>query len=197
MKIMTSFVCSAFDEITVGSKVLQADALFEAVAHQIDELHRSAEKAGITALDPKMMLEMPEETYSLVSAGVGKRTDDPADYHVQVHRGRAEVYLGRQHAAPVSNLRIRVYVAEEYLKDPQVKANPEEVERITSQGATHVVVAVLADADPQSPLTPYRLVSNLAGGNSDFAEDKITVPGLIGLAKQSVEYWDEWCVVAD
>jgi len=58
-----------------------------------------------------------------------------------------------------------------------------------------VLVAVLAFAGPKAPLTPHRLVKNLAGGNKEallWSADEIRAK-----CAEAAGYWDEWCVVAD
>jgi hypothetical protein len=56
-------------------------------------------------------------------------------------------------------------------------------------------VAVLAFAGPKAPLTPYRLVHNLAGGNNEV--EAWTKEDILTKAKESLAYWNEWVVVAD
>ena len=71
--------------------------------------------------------------------------------------------------------------------------SPEEVAALGN--ATHVVVAVLGFAGPNPPLSPYRFVSNLAGGNNEALT--YTADDMRRMAKDIKAYDDEWCVVAD
>ena len=87
-----------------------------------------------------------------------------------------------------------VYTREAHLADPDVVANPTEAARISSD-TTHVIVAVLASAGPSSPLTPFRLVANLTGGNVEallWTADEIRAR-----AREAFAYAAEWDVVAD
>ena len=58
-----------------------------------------------------------------------------------------------------------------------------------------MLVAVLAFAGPKAPLSPYRLVHNLAGGNNEAAQ--WTADEIRAKALESKVYYDEWCTVAD
>ncbi len=53
----------------------------------------------------------------------------------------------------------------------------------------------LASTGPRAPYTPYRLISNLAGGNNEALE--WTAEEIRKKAVESKKYHDEWCVVAD
>lgn len=130
-----------------------------------------------------------------MSAGVGRKMADEASYVLRSWRGSVGAYLRREYAAPVESLAVVVYTTDAYLSDPDVAGDTREVERVKASGCTHVIVAVLAAAGPKAPLSPGRLVSNLAGGNKDaLAWDADTIRAK---ARQSVAYHDEWDVVAD
>ncbi|MBI4434843.1 hypothetical protein HY635_03475 [Candidatus Uhrbacteria bacterium] len=137
---------------------------------------------------------LPREANKAVSAGVGRRTDSPESYMLRVHRGRVSAYLNRYLAADVESVAVVVYTRKAYLADPDVQADPKEAERIGS-AVTHVIVAVLASAGPNPPLTPFRFVANLAGGNNEalaWTADEIRAKAL-----EIAAYADGWDVVAD
>jgi hypothetical protein len=78
------------------------------------------------------------------------------------------------------------------VRDPDVAYD--DVARI--ENATHVLVAVLAYAGPADPpLTPYRLVWNLGGGNREAA--LYTADEIRAKAKDCIDYDAYWAVVAD
>lgn len=114
---------------------------------------------------------------------------------MRVHRGQPSLFLRREFAAPVEGLACVVYTRAAYLADPDTRNEPEETARIEASDCTHVIIAVLAFAGPRAPLTPYRLVHNLAGGNNEVGA--WTKEDILTRAKESLDYWNEWCVVAD
>jgi hypothetical protein len=102
-------------------------------------------------------------------------------------------YLKREFAEKVEGCALIVYMKEAYLRDPDV--TPVEASRIDSEGASHVLVAVLGFAGPESPLPPYRLVWNLAGGNLEAA--LWSAEEIHAKAKAAIAYDNEWSTVAD
>jgi hypothetical protein len=109
------------------------------------------------------------------------------------HRGVVSAYLRREFAAPVTGCALVVYTRKAYFQDPDV--TPAEAARIDALDPTHVLVAVLAFAGPKSPLPPYRLVWNLAGGNNEallYTADEIRAK-----AKEAIDYDNDWSPVAD
>jgi hypothetical protein len=60
---------------------------------------------------------------------------------------------------------------------------------------THVLVAVLAFAGPQSQLSPHRFAANLAGGNHEA--QAWTADEIRAKAKDIMAYDNEWVTVAD
>jgi hypothetical protein len=127
-----------------------------------------------------------------VSAGVGPRSKNPQDYVLREHRGVVSAYLKREFAALVTGVALVVYTREAYVRDPDVTR--EEAERL--HDATHIIVAVLAYAGPEaSPLPPYRLVWNLAGGNREAAT--YTADEIRGKAKAAIDFDNAWSTVAD
>lgn len=127
-------------------------------------------------------------------SGVGLRTENPDDYVLRCHRGRVDAYLKRSHALPAKDVALIVYTRDAYFRDPDVVTDYDEVSRVVSLEATHILVAVLASAGPKSPLSPVRFVANLAGGNREAATWS---PELIRAKAGTVMDYDKsWCVVA-
>ncbi len=190
IRLICADILSAFYALTVGTKVTDPERFLAAFP------------AAIAAHDPttdrvpgQHFIVLSPEFRAWVSAGVGRRTQDPADYVLRTHRGGVSAFLHRRLAAGVEGVAVVVYTAAAYLADPEVNESENESARVRESGATHVIVAVLAFAGPQAPLTPHRLVSNLAGGNKEaltWSADEIRAK-----AKAVAGYWDDWEVVAD
>jgi hypothetical protein len=187
MKIAYSNILTAFDAAgVIGSKVTNHEAFLAELGAAVAE-HDFAEDR----VPGQGFVHLGERVNAFVSAGVGSASADPADYVLREHRGRVSAFLRRELAAPVEGCAAIVYTAEAYLADPEVDA----AEADALQGATHVLVAVLAFAGPESSLTPFRLVSNLAGGNKEakaWSADEIRTK-----AEESSTYWGTWAAVAD
>ena len=187
-KIGTASIVTAFGDNTIGTKVLNAYQFMQF-------LQKCVEKHDISK-DRQIgqhFIPMPTEAFETVSAGAGRRTENPEDYVLRLYRGSVGAYLKREKAATVESLSVIVYTLEAYLADPDIKG--EEAERITNSDATHVLVAILASAGPKSPLSPFRLVHNIAGGNKEalqWSADEIR-----GKALESKIYHDKWATVAD
>lgn len=139
------------------------------------------------------LIQLPFETCNMVSAGIGLRTDNPADYVIRKHRNRVGLYLTRAWAAKPDRVAVVIYTTEAYLNDPDI--TEEETARVKKGGFTHMLVAILASAGPSSPLTPGRFTSNLAGGNNEAMH--WTADEIRAKAKEIDEYAKTWCVVAD
>lgn len=187
MKLFLSDICSAFSPETIGTKVLRAKGFLEA-ADRVTAVHDFT-KDRI----PGQGFILCPEAVPFISAGVGKKSSDPSRYHCREHRGVVSAYLKREFVEPCSGCALVVYTAEAYLRDPDVTSS--EAERVTKHGSSHVLVAVLGFAGPESPLPPYRLVWNLAGGNREALEwsaDEIRAK-----AKAAIDYDNEWSTVAD
>lgn len=184
-----SDIVTALNTETIGTKIVNRVGFFRAALDAIDATDFSTQRVPGQAFIPFKALDT-------LSAGVGKKSDNPADYILRVHRGEVQPFLRREAAAPIEGAAIIVYTREAYLADPDVAGNAAEVERVTrTNEATHVLVAVLGFAGPKAPLSPVRLVANLAGGNKEalvWGADEIRQK-----AAESDEYWKEWCVVAD
>ena len=189
MKIITADICSALDTPAIGSKVVKLkefhDVMYAAVAAYDFDKARVRGQGFI----------LVPEAVPFVSAGVGPRSKNPEDYVLREHRGIVGPYLKREFAAPATGCALVVYTREAYLADPDVDHASKEAARIAMLAPTHVLVAVLAFAGPESPLPPYRLVWNLAGGNREAAlwsADEIRAK-----AKAAIDYDNAWCPVAD
>ena len=187
MKIAFSNICSANCSEAIGSKIINDEGFCDATCKAIEEYDFTA-----CRVPGQGFIHLPKEASKFVSAGVGPRSTDPRDYVLREHRGIVTPYLKREFAAPVTGVALVVYTREAYIRDPDI--TPAEVERI--RDATHVIVAVLAYAGPESsPLPPYRLVWNLAGGNLEALT--WTIEEVRAKAKAAIEYDNLWVTVAD
>lgn len=190
---MCSNIVTAFDKITVGSKVINVASFW----HLLEEAVKKHDVSNDRILG-QHYVKLDGAALLTVSSGVGKRPSPslPEHYVMREHRGHFSAYLRRRFAAPVDSLACVVYTKEAYLNDPDVVNDDDEKHRIHMfSESTHVLVAVLASSGPASPLPPYRLVHNLAGGNLEalvWTADEIRTK-----AKQSIEYWNEWSMVSD
>jgi hypothetical protein len=186
VKIAVSDICSALKSEAIGSRVID-DAGFTKAALAAIEAHDFSKDR----VPGQGFIQCPE-AIPFVSAGVGPRSKDPKDYVLREHRGIVSAYLKRHLAAPVTGCALVVYTRDAYLRDPDVTA--EEAARVDT--ASHVLVAVLAFAGPESPpLPPYRFVWNLAGGNREAAT--WTADEIRSKAKAAIDYDNAWVTVAD
>lgn len=187
--IVLASIVTAFDDKTIGSKVINTSAIHKGIILAVEETDFEDQRVPGQALIPLPNL------LDAVSGGVGKHTQNPSDYVKRLYRGKVRLFLRRELAEPVESLSVVVYTKEAYLNDPDVLGDPKEVARIEEKDPTHVLVAVLASAGPQSPLSPGRLVHNLAGGNNEALEwgaDEIREK-----ARESIDYYNNWGTVAD
>lgn len=183
-------IVTAFDGVTVGTKVIQPITFLGYLDEAICKHDPSKDRAK-----GQHYIVLPPEARATVSAGEGRRTKNPDDYVIRVHRGEPSLFLRRDFAGEVENLACIVYTRNAYLLDPDVLSDKYEHGRISNQSVTHVLVAVIASTGISSPLTPDRLVKNLAGGNKEalmWSADEIRQK-----ASKTNEYWSNWCVVAD
>lgn len=182
---------SAFDEKTVGSKVIDRAWFLQYLAAEVANQDFSRTRV----LGQAFML-MPPGAFFTVSTGEGLRTANPDDYILSTHRGVVSAYLRREKAAPVHSLAVVVYTREAYLLDPDVLAEQSELEAVAAlPTVTHVIVAVLAGTGAGTVLTPNRFVANLAGGNNEallWSGDEIREK-----AFRVNEHQKAWSVVAD
>ena len=183
INIANSNIVTAFDDQTVGTKVLSPDSFVRCLKAAIAEFDWSKCKQS-----GQGKIALPDEALAYVSAGVGERTNDPEDYVARMHRGRVGLYLKRERAASATDLAAIVYTRDAYLADPEVKDSP-------SDDASHILVAVLASAGPEALLSPLRFTSNLAGGNNEALGWNAEI--IQAKAWDVIKYDKEWCVVAD
>ena len=189
VKLTTANIVSCLADGAVGTKVTNVGRFFEIA----DAAVAAFDFAG--ARVPGQGFIPCNDLAPVLSAGVGKRSENPADYVLRFYRGRVEMFLKREFAAACEGAALIVYTREAYLADPDVQKDAAEKARIEASGATHVLVAVLGFAGPKAPLSPFRLVHNLAGGNKEalvWTADEIRAQ-----AKASLDYDAEWAVVAD
>jgi hypothetical protein len=183
--LAVSDICSALKDEVIGSRVTNPDRFFEVATAAIKKHDFAAER-----VPGQGFIKVPEAV-PFVSAGVGPRSKFSNRYVCREHRGIVGAYLKRDFAADVTGCALVVYELFAYLKDPDVTL--EEATRV--QDSTHVLVAVLAFAGPESPLPPYRLVWNLAGGNHEAA--LWSAEEIHERAKAAIAYDNEWSTVAD
>lgn len=187
MKILAADILTALKSDTIGSKVTNDSGFIDAACRAIAAYDFEKQRV------PGQGFIMCPDAVPFVSAGVGPRSADPKHYVCREHRGVVGAYLRREFAAPVTGCALVVYTTKAYLADPDI--TPAEAARVTESEATHVLVAVLAFAGPESPLSPYRLVWNLGGGNNEalaWSADEIRAK-----AKASIDYDTLWVPVAD
>lgn len=190
MKIVAANILTAFSESTIGSKVIDQSGFLTTLVDEIAKHDSSKDR-----IVGQHYVQLPSGFNSMVSAGVGRRTNNPEDYVLRLYRGKVSTYLKRDKAVPVESVAAIVYTLEAYLSDPDVQKDEKESQRVKDNGATHILVAVLASAGPKAPLGISRFVSNLAGGNKEALT--WTADEIRSKAVEIVKYWDEWEVVAD
>jgi len=186
MKLINSDIVTAFNSFVIGSKVVDPAGFSKAAAEAIEAHDFSQDRI------PGQGFLVCPGALPFVSAGDGCRTNDPTDYIPALHRDRVGLYLKRELAGDTKFCALVVYTTEAYLKDPEV--DPQEAARINESEATHVLVAVIASSGPESPLSPWRLTSNLAGGNREamaWTADEIRQK-----ARDVHDYWLAYEVVA-
>lgn len=207
VRIALSNIVTAFDEKTIGSKVTNIPKFINALMLAIYEHDAASDRQP-----GQHTIVMPPEACAYVSSGVGRASLNPDDYVLRFHREKVAAYLKREFASPVDSLKCIVYTMAAYEKDPDCDAA--EIARVKSGTVyggssvaasmignpaltlpTHVLVAVLANSGPPSPLTPFRLVHNLAGGNLEAQQ--YTADEIRAKAKESLEYHNAWSTVAD
>ena len=155
-------VCQAFNKgLVVGSKVVEPFYFMEGVEKLIREHDFTKDSTP-----GQGFLAVPEELFKYLSAGDGEHTDFAHDYIPAFHRGKVDAYLKRELAGEIKFAAVVVYTREAYEADPEVDARNCRLLSFWS-ATTHVIVAVLASSGPESPLTPYRLVSNIGGNNNN------------------------------
>jgi len=194
IQVVSSNIVTAFDEKTVGSKVTNLETFHFLLKKAIEQHDFTLDKTpgqavlDLTSISPMALVR------ACVSGGIGRKSDNPADYVVRTYRGLPHMFLRRPFAEPVEFLRAVVYTRDAYLNDPDVLTDPGEAKRVQETDCTHVLVAVLAGV-VESPVSPFRFVANLAGGNRDY--EKMSREELVALAVKIKEYGETWATVAD
>jgi len=182
--------CTAFDECTIGTKVLAPDAfcykLVEGICNHDESKDRAPGQHFIS------LTSKPLNPVTAVSPGVAKRTTNPHDYHSVLHRGRVIQCLKRDASAPVTDVNVVVYTLAAFEADPET--TKEELDEVCRyRPVTHVVVAVLAG--PSVERSPFRFTAALAGENNEASSWGMAE--LRSIAKDVVEADRKYCVVAD
>lgn len=191
MRIISSDIITCFDDAPIGTKVLLGPSFLLELARTIQDHDFERERVPGQAF-----INVPS-LIPYVSGGVGLKRPNPDDYILKSHRGVVSAYLKREFASKVTGLAVVVYTIKAYLNDPDV--TEEEAERVKREaerdGATHVLVAVLASSGEEGPrLSPHRFTANLAGGNHEaqlWSADEIRQK-----AKDIMGYENMWSVVA-
>lgn len=203
ISVVNANILSAFDDKTIGAKVVNPDTFNDLLLNAIEHHDFSGGPTpGQAVLDlvesmpDSATLDWEREAMKSVSSGVGERRPSPDDYVCRIHRGQVHMFLKREFASPVTMLSAVVYTRDGYLNDPDVKDDQREKMRIIASECSHVLVAVLATC-VKSFVSPHRFVANLAGANHDYDEGKMTHSELATLAKSVLDFDDHWSVVAD
>lgn len=188
MHIVIASIVTAFAAFTVGTKVFNVPRFQRVLDRAVADYDFTQGKVPGQAVIP-----LPDAV-PLVGAGIGQRTLVEDDYVHRAYRGRMCLFLRRGKAATVKTCSVVVYTADAYAA--ACEKEPEERDRVLAEGATHVLVAVLTSAGPETPpYTPDRLLANLAGGNAEA--EVWTADEIRAIARETVAYDAEWCVVAD
>jgi len=200
LRIGYANIVTAFDEQTIGTKVLCEKTVMTAVAKVVAETDFQKQKEPGQAT-----IDLPDSVLPFFSAGVATRSehDQPEDFVIRKYREGCKMYLKRsvavaQGRCPVDSCRVVVYTREAYLTDPDIN-KPEEADELARALAsvyTHFIVVFLASTGKKkSPLTPFRFVHNLAGGNNEAKN--YTADIIREMAKEIIGYSNTHVVVAD
>ena len=175
-----------FSTSSVGTFVQKPMALHASVEAALESYQFPENGQGFVSL--------PEEAWNSVLPGEARRTQNPEDYVNRLHRGKVGQFLDRTKVElpALSGVAAIVYTAEAFLADPQT--SDEEKRDFVEAGYTHVWVTTLAFAGPKPPVTSWRFVVNLAGGNAAYADK--TLEELVAEAQAIEAYEAEWAVVA-
>ncbi len=212
-----SSICTAFGEKTIGTKVRDKIVFFDELSRAIDDI----EKAQRWPSSGQAVLRLSPAAIEAVSCGVAK-VEDVGEHHVvpRFYRGRWIACAPRHFAAKAESVHVVVYKRDAYMHDPDVQAE----EELVPYDCTHVIVAVLAAVGPESPMPPWTLVHNIAGGNRQYlrklfndadaadtekyvrdpeanhewiAHDLTLLHKIVSEARASDIYWHFWMIVAD
>jgi hypothetical protein len=175
IKFCVSNICTAFQSQTVGSKVLNTQVFLEDLRSALQSYNPSKDR------EPGQHFVLMPDSFHTVSAGDGLKSDNTEDYIVRTHREGPKMFLKRHCAGSVKFLACVVYTREAYLKDPDYDGSEDLGD------ATHIIVAVIASSGPNAPVTPFRFVHNLAGGNLEYKQ-----PPRKDFAPQIPSYWHNY-----
>jgi hypothetical protein len=179
-----SNIVTAFNKFTVGTKVTDNINFFKVLRAAVDTYDFEKDRV------PGQAFLILPEAIPYVSAGDGLQTQNPDDYIPVLYRGNVELFLRREKAGQTKFCAAVVYTKSAYEADPDWDGSEQEA----LKGCTHVLVAVIGSSGPKSPLSPYRLVYNLAGGNNEVL--KWNADEIRAKAKESLDYWNKYAVVA-
>jgi len=170
----------------IGTFVSKPMALHAAIMAALESYEMPENGQGFVSL--------PKEAWVSVLPGVARRTQNPEDYCNRLHRGKVGQFLRRDKVAlpALDGVAAIVYTAEAFLADPQT--SDEEKAAFVEAGYTHVWVTTLAFAGPKPPVTSWRFVVNLAGGNASY--ETMTKEELVEMAQSIEAYEAEWAIVA-
>lgn len=198
IRFLASSVCSplrtAVTGGAVGSKVVNVVAFLSALRTAV-----AAFKPAAGSFKGHLFVPLPAEALQYVSCGSGVRTGNPADYVSREWRGKTQDFLRREHAEATGVCNVVVYTRTAYMADPDIKgrASLEERRRVRASKCSHVVVAVLASAQANEPITPDRARSNRAGGNAEWLPGVMSEEVYQARLGEAEAYWSVRCVVAD
>jgi hypothetical protein len=151
---------TAFDDKTVGTKVTDAETFNSILSGVIDrgvDFPTEGDFKGTT------VVQLTAEALATVSAGAGKRTDNPEDYIHVLYRGNVESFLKRRCAEPGDAVRVLLYHADRYAEDSQV--SDEEKAEVAASGVSVVLVAIWFG---EGAVSDRRMLVNATGGNLAF-----------------------------
>jgi hypothetical protein len=189
MNIGISNIVTAFDEKTIGSKVINSYEFIMDLSNSIREFQELFLNNG-QALIP---LKNPDN----VSCGIALRSGIPLEgFHAKLYRDEVSLYAKRNYALKADHISAVVYTIQAYKADPQVSL--EEVKELEEKQVDYVLVAVLASVGPKPPMGSGRFVRNLAGGNNRYkSENGYTLEQAITEAQEIVSYEQRYITVAD
>jgi hypothetical protein len=129
----------------------------------------------------------------------GLAPQEKEGYLTREYRGETHSFLVRTEDQPAPSFcALVVYTIDAYLRDPDITETPDRLEEASlakSDGVTHVLVAVLGSCGPKPTRSPFRYVSNLAGGNLE--QTQATAKAIREEAAEIIAYTDAWATVAD
>jgi len=145
-------------------------------------------------------IELDDDARPLVSAGVGRRSDDASHYFIGKENGLPKLFLRREWAEVSGTVKVTVCSKRAYLHLCEMRQDQDEWNRINNSDFTHVLTNVDMVVDQiREPTT----AEDLAQGLADKALDQGNVhhvtqlEGYYAVATMSVGFWKKWHRVAD